>query len=390
MLSQRQLFDGRPSVFAAATRRLPQCSGPVRGEPDTVLHTRAPVCIASGEDFYWGSTTGADGGKVFPLCDDTAAKKKPLYAFFTFCERTGEDKAGCQQSVPVPRVHAPAANVDICMYFAFRQQRQKINNLKEYCIKKHIVSFICRAACKEINKLQVTDKPLSVFFFLLRRQRHVFYVNGSCARVPVNISAKINRTRMLLHPTSSHETFEAVDAATRLRSDTAGAWFFPAGRQARATPRPSSQELFVFPTSAVCCRAAALLPSIWTFYGDVIYVALWHVNDAREPCLASIFMNNCVRGMAGGGAATRPPKVSRARSLGSGAAEACGSHACRHWPTCSSRLVAFPEKINGERTKKHQAGMFDGQLSNFIPAYSPLAYRQCLMTSTVAIYLFIL
>lgn len=103
-------------------------------------------------------------GRSFHFVTIQQQKKKPLYAFFTFCERTGEDKAGCQQSVPVPRVHAPAANVDICMYFAFRQQRQKINNLKEYCIKKHIVSFICRAACKEINKLQVTDKPLSVFF----------------------------------------------------------------------------------------------------------------------------------------------------------------------------------------------------------------------------------
>ncbi len=36
----------------------------------------------------------------------------------------------------------------------------------------------------------------------------------------------------------------------------------------------------------------------------MIYLSLWHVNDAREPCLPSIFMNNCVRGaveMEGGG-----------------------------------------------------------------------------------------
>lgn len=91
-----------------------------------------------------------------------------------------------------------------------------------------------------------------------------------------------------------------------------------------------------------------LRPSIWRFYGDVIYMGLWHVNDAREPCLTSIFMNNCVRGAVemggGGGTAARPPKVSRAQSLDGGAAEALSSHACRHWPTCSSRLVAFPER----------------------------------------------
>lgn len=55
-------------------------------------------------------------------------------------------------------------------------------------------------------------------------------------------------------------------------------------------------------------------------------MALWHVNDARKPCLPSIFMNNCVRGAVemegGGGTATRPPKVSRAQSLGGGTAEA--------------------------------------------------------------------
>lgn len=77
-------------------------------------------------------------------------------------------------------------------------------------------------------------------------------------------------------------------------------------------------------------------------------MGLWHVNDAREPCLTSIFMNNCVRGAVemggGGGTAARPPKVSRAQSLDGGAAEALSSHACRHWPTCSSRLVAFPER----------------------------------------------
>lgn len=44
----------------------------------------------------------------------------------------------------------------------------------------------------------------------------------------------------------------------------------------------------------------------------MIYMGLWHVNDAREPCLLSIFMNNCVWGAVemegGGGNATRPPK----------------------------------------------------------------------------------
>lgn len=81
----------------------------------------------------------------------------------------------------------------------------------------------------------------------------------------------------------------------------------------------------------------------------MIYMGLWHVNDAREPCLPSIFMNNCVRGAVemeggGGGTATRPPKVSRARSLDGRAAEASSSHACRHVPTCSFRLVTFPER----------------------------------------------
>lgn len=79
-----------------------------------------------------------------------------------------------------------------------------------------------------------------------------------------------------------------------------------------------------------------LRQSIWRFYGDVIYMGLWHVNDAREPLLPSIFMNNCVWGAVekegGGGTAARPPKVSRAQSLDGGAAEASSSHACRHGP----------------------------------------------------------
>lgn len=86
--------------------------------------------------------------------------------------------------------------------------------------------------------------------------------------------------------------------------------------------------------------------SIWRVYVDVIYMGLWHINDAREPCLPSIFMNNCVWGaveIGGGGETTaRPPKVFRAQSLDGGAAEAPSSHACRHRPTCSSRLVKFP------------------------------------------------
>lgn len=48
--------------------------------------------------------------------------------------------------------------------------------------------------------------------------------------------------------------------------------------------------------------------------------------------------------MGRGGTATRPPKVSRAQSVAGVAAEASGSHACRHWPTCSSRLVSFPRR----------------------------------------------
>lgn len=106
-----------------------------------------------------------------------------------------------------------------------------------------------------------------------------------------------------------------------------------------------------------------LLQSIWTFYGDVIYMALWHVNDARKPCLPSIFMNNCVGGaveMEGRETATRPPKVSRAQSLGGGAAEASSSHACRHWNTCSSRLVVFPERrsmiMNKQRNDMLRSG----------------------------------
>lgn len=56
----------------------------------------------------------------------------------------------------------------------------------------------------------------------------------------------------------------------------------------------------------------------------MIYMGLWHINDAREPCLPSIFMNNCVWGaveIGGGGTTTRPPKVFRAKSLDGGAAE---------------------------------------------------------------------
>lgn len=71
----------------------------------------------------------------------------------------------------------------------------------------------------------------------------------------------------------------------------------------------------------------------------MIYVALWRITVAREGDL-SIFMNNCV--CVGGGAATRPPKLSRVwlvELLGPS-----GLHACRQRPTCSSRVAPFPER----------------------------------------------
>lgn len=123
--------------------------------------------------------------------------------------------------------------------------------------------------------------------------------------------------------------------------------------------------------------------SIWRFYGDVIYMGLWHVNDAREPCLPSIFMNNCVRGAVemegGGGTVVRPPKVSRAQSLDGGAAEAWSSHACRHWPTCSSTLVTFPKRCHAAIC------IVNVQLPNFHLTKWLLFYRLQIVTVTISL-----
>lgn len=148
-MSQRQIFDGQPSVFAAATR-LPQCSGPVRGETRHCA-VQEPHGASHAESFLFRNT--ADTGKVFSLCDNSA--------FCAFSERTWEDKAGCQQTVELPRVRAPAANVDICMYFAFSQCWEKN---KKKCIKKHIALFIFHTACNDINTFQNTDKLFGGFF----------------------------------------------------------------------------------------------------------------------------------------------------------------------------------------------------------------------------------
>lgn len=75
----------------------------------------------------------------------------------------------------------------------------------------------------------------------------------------------------------------------------------------------------------------------------------------------------------GGGTATRPQKVSRARSLDCGAAEALSSHACRHGPTCSSRLVTFPKSrsmsMNEQRNNMLRSGylMCKCQVATYLP-----------------------
>lgn len=167
---------------------------------------------------------------------------------------------------------------------------------------------------------------------------------------------------MQLHPALSHDMFVAVNTTTQVQSNI--------GPQSNLQNKQLSRNPVFLLSRIVClldfCRLLScylLYQSIWRFYGDVIYMGLWHVNDAREPCLPSIFMNNCVWGaveMEGGGTATRPPKVSRAQSVAGGAAEASSSHACRHWPTCSSRLVAFPERrsmiMNEQRNDTLRSG----------------------------------
>lgn len=94
------------------------------------------------------------------------------------------------------------------------------------------------------------------------------------------------------------------------------------------------------------------LPSL-SEHLEVLWWFIWACGTLMMPgslAVPSIFMNNCVWGAAemeeGGGIAARPPEVSRAQSLDIGAAEALSWHACRHGPTCSSRLVAFPERTS--------------------------------------------
>lgn len=87
--------------------------------------------------------------------------------------------------------------------------------------------------------------------------------------------------------------FGGVNAATQLRSNIASARI---SEQDADREHPRIPPLKNCLSSRLLPCALALLRSIWTFYGDVIYVASWHVNDARDPCLPSIFMNNCVRG----------------------------------------------------------------------------------------------
>lgn len=142
------------------------------------------------------------------------------------------------------------------------------------------------------------------------------------------------------------------------------------------------------------CRVLScntLLQSIWTFYGDVIYMALWHVNDARKPCLPSIFMNNCVRGaveLAGRGR-DRHTSTKSLPSTESGWWSCWGL-----WFTCLQALAHLfiqtsripREEINEKRTKKQQAGMwvFNKRLSNFNSTDRLLAYKLHLTTSEVA------
>lgn len=166
-----------------------------------------------------------------------------------------------------------------------------------------------------------------------------------------------------------------------------------AGHLLRAPPRPFSQELFVFPTSAVCYGVVALLRSIWTFYGDVIYVASWHVNDARNPCLPSIFMNNCVRGSGRDGGVWwgegLPHVHQKSPEHGAWVVELRGPRftclqALAHLFIQTHRIPR--EKISGKRTKK-QTGMFDVQLSNFSSTLMLQDSKSYRATTVVDIYL---
>lgn len=72
-------------------------------------------------------------------------------------------------------------------------------------------------------------------------------------------------------------------------------------------------------------------------------VALWHVSGARKALHINIH-----------------EQFSRVQSLDGGAAGAFGWHACRQPPTCSARLVTFPERryIILKEQRKLRSGRF--------------------------------
>lgn len=149
---------GNHLFFAAATR-LPQCSGPVRGETRHCAE-QEPQCASQAKSFpFWKAT---DGGKVFSLCDNT--RKKNLCVRFVHSPR-GQGKirpaanrlSKCLEYRPQLLMLTFA-----CILLSDSAGKKIIKN----CIIKRIVLFIFRTACRDINKLQSTDKLFGVFLMM--------------------------------------------------------------------------------------------------------------------------------------------------------------------------------------------------------------------------------
>lgn len=227
-----RLQPGSPSAVVQSVGK----QDTVPRKSHTVPHTQKVL--------YSGTPQMAGRSFHFVTIHAKKEKKNPLCAFCAFSERTREDKAGCQQTVELPRVRAPAANVDICMYFAFSQYWKKKG------IKKHIASFIFHTACNDINKLQNADKLFGVFFmkrmpcFLCQLQ----LCTSACQHLGqdkpyAHVTASSLVTWDVWGRQRRYATEEQYSERSHLR----------AGRRLRAPPPPSSQELFVFLTSSVCC-----------------------------------------------------------------------------------------------------------------------------------------
>lgn len=101
----------------------------------------------------------------------------------------------------------------------------------------------------------------------------------------------------------------------------------------------SSQELFVFLTSASCYHVTF---SIRAFGSFMVMWFIWACGTLMMPGSLACYPYSWTtvfvelrRWKEEEGEATHPPKVSRAQSLDGGTAEASSSHAFRHGPTCS-------------------------------------------------------